>query len=168
MAYSFRGSVHYHHGGNQGSSWGRHGAREGAESSTSWFSGSKRRGRLFCRQPGRGSFLPWVEFEHSEPSKPIYTVTHFLQQGYTYSNKATPPNGATSHGTVETATIRAMHSYYEFILCPLCFLPCIPLYFQLVLLASFLFIYTCLLWASYFGHFLFKLLLHLCVVWVIR
>jgi hypothetical protein len=25
-------------------------------------------------------------------------VTHFLQQGHTYSNKATPPNSATSHG----------------------------------------------------------------------
>jgi hypothetical protein len=27
-------------------------------------------------------------------SKPTPTVTHFLQQGHTYSNKATPPNTA--------------------------------------------------------------------------
>ena len=27
--------------------------------------------------------------------KPTPTVTHFLQQGHTYSNKATPPNSAT-------------------------------------------------------------------------
>ena len=27
-------------------------------------------------------------------SKPTPTVTHFLQQGHTYSNKATPPNSA--------------------------------------------------------------------------
>jgi hypothetical protein len=30
-------------------------------------------------------------------SKPTPTVTHFLQQCYTYSNKATPPNSAISH-----------------------------------------------------------------------
>jgi hypothetical protein len=29
-------------------------------------------------------------------SLPTPTVTHFLQQSHTYSNKATPPNSATS------------------------------------------------------------------------
>ena len=33
----------------------------------------------------------------SKASKPIPTVMHFLQQGNTYSNQATPPNSATSH-----------------------------------------------------------------------
>ena len=28
-------------------------------------------------------------------SKPTTTVTHFLQQGHTYPNKAIPPNSAT-------------------------------------------------------------------------
>ena len=28
-------------------------------------------------------------------SKPTPTVTHFLKQGHTYSNKATPPSSAT-------------------------------------------------------------------------
>ena len=32
-----------------------------------------------------------------ETSKPASTVTHFLQQGHTYSNKATPPNCATPY-----------------------------------------------------------------------
>ena len=31
-------------------------------------------------------------------SKPTPTVTHFLQQGHTYSNKAIPPNSAIPHG----------------------------------------------------------------------
>ena len=53
----------------------RHGVGEGAESSTTWSEGSQ-----------------------EEPSKPTYTVTHFLQQSHTSSNKATPPNSATPYG----------------------------------------------------------------------
>ena len=30
-----------------------------------------------------------------ETSKPTSTVTHFLQKGYAFSDKATPPNSAT-------------------------------------------------------------------------
>jgi hypothetical protein len=40
-------------------------------------------------------------------SKPIPTVTHFLQQGYTYPNKAIPPNNAipwVKHTQTITAT----------------------------------------------------------------
>ena len=33
-----------------------------------------------------------------ETSKTIPTVTHFLQQGHTYSDKTTPPNSATPYG----------------------------------------------------------------------
>jgi hypothetical protein len=41
----------------------------------------------------------WVELEHTyEISKPTSRVTHFFQQGHTYSNKAIPPNRATSYG----------------------------------------------------------------------
>jgi hypothetical protein len=61
----------------------------------------------FPRQPGGGPLLKLArrgalfhtrgELEH-ETSKPTFTVTHFPQQGCTYSNKATPPNSDTSHG----------------------------------------------------------------------
>ena len=33
-----------------------------------------------------------------ETSKPAPIVTHFLQQGHTYSNKTTPPNSAIPYG----------------------------------------------------------------------
>jgi hypothetical protein len=46
----------------------------------------------------RDTLSHWVKLEHVDVSKPAYTVTHFLQQGHTYSNKDTPPNSATSHG----------------------------------------------------------------------
>ena len=69
----------------------------GAKSSISWSNGSQEE-TVFCRQPG-GSFLQhWVDLEYYETSKPTYTVTQFLQQGHTYSNKATPPNHLTFHG----------------------------------------------------------------------
>jgi hypothetical protein len=35
----------------------------------------------------------------TETSKPTPTVTHFFQQGHTYSNEASPPNTATSRGS---------------------------------------------------------------------
>ena len=46
LAYSFRGSVHYHHGGMHGG-WqaGRHGAGEGAERSISGSTGRRKRQR---------------------------------------------------------------------------------------------------------------------------
>ena len=34
---------------------------------------------------------------NNETSEPNYTVTHFLLQGPSHSNKATPPNSATSN-----------------------------------------------------------------------
>jgi hypothetical protein len=44
----------------------------------------------------RSVFSPlyWAELEH-RTSKPISMVTHIILQGLTYSNTATPPNGAT-------------------------------------------------------------------------
>ena len=49
---------------------------------------------MIGRQPGGGSLPYWTELEHLESSKPAYIVTHFLQQGHTHSNKATPPKSA--------------------------------------------------------------------------
>jgi hypothetical protein len=60
---------------------GRHGAG-GAESSTSSSEGSQEHTTI-------------LQEARRRDSKPIPTVTHFLQQGHTYSNKATVPNSAT-------------------------------------------------------------------------
>ena len=38
------------------------------------------------------------KIEKKKTSKPTSTLTHFLQQSHTHSNKATPPNRATSCG----------------------------------------------------------------------
>jgi hypothetical protein len=49
------------------------------------------------QKAAEGDSLPhWVELEH-RISKPTPTMMNFLQQGHTHSNKATPPNSATSH-----------------------------------------------------------------------
>jgi hypothetical protein len=41
--------------------------------------------------------------------KPTFTVTHFLQQGHTYSNKVTPPNSATPWAKhVQTTTVSVL------------------------------------------------------------
>jgi hypothetical protein len=42
------------------------------------------------------SILRQIQADHPRRSgsQPTPTVTHFLQQGHTYSNKATPPNKA--------------------------------------------------------------------------
>ena len=45
---------------------------------------------LHLRQPGGGAIPHWAELERQKISKPTYVVTYFLQQGHTYSNKATP------------------------------------------------------------------------------
>jgi hypothetical protein len=64
---------------------GWHSAGEEAESSTSWPKGSRRSYATLG--------LAWAY----ETSKPASSVTHFLEQGHTHSNKATPPNGATPY-----------------------------------------------------------------------
>ncbi|ERE70557.1 calmodulin-regulated spectrin-associated protein 1 [Cricetulus griseus] len=43
-----------------------------------------------------------------ETSKPTSTVTHLLQQGSTYSNKATPPNSATPYELLRTSYIQTI------------------------------------------------------------
>jgi hypothetical protein len=69
---------------------GRHGAG-GAESSTSSSKG---------KQEKTSS-----EATRKRVSKPTPTVTHFFQQGHTYSNKATPPNSAISRAKhIQTTT----------------------------------------------------------------
>ena len=49
-----------------------------------------------CRQQ-EVNYLTGHGLSIYEPSKPASTVTHFLQD-HTYSDKATPPNGATLWG----------------------------------------------------------------------
>ena len=46
----------------------------------------------------------WLPGNHDEDLKPTPTVTHLLQPGHIYSNKATPPNGAWSKN-IQTITI---------------------------------------------------------------
>jgi hypothetical protein len=60
---------------------GRHSAGEGTESSKS---------QSNCKQEKFGSYVArrWV-------LKPTPTMTYFLQQGHSYSNRITPPNSAT-------------------------------------------------------------------------
>jgi hypothetical protein len=52
------------------------------ESSTSWFEDQHKRFTV-------------LQAAKRKVSKPTPTVTHFLQQGHTYYNKATPPNNVT-------------------------------------------------------------------------
>ena len=63
LAYSFRGSVHYHHDGKHGSMQ----ADMVLEVSISWSEGSQE----------EALFLYWTEFS-IETSKPTHTVTYFL------------------------------------------------------------------------------------------
>ena len=83
LAYRFRGSVYYHHGGEARHCVGRHGARERAESSTFWCPKAARR-RLTPQAAKEVLFHNGYEPEHRRrPPKPISTLTHFLQQGHT-------------------------------------------------------------------------------------
>lgn len=64
---------------------GRHGAREGDDSSTSSFSGR----RILCISLS----VTWAEYLQASPHSDI-----FPQQSHIYSNKTTFPNSATSYG----------------------------------------------------------------------
>jgi hypothetical protein len=79
MAYRFRGLVHYHHGTKHGSIH------------TDMELDELRALRLYLKA-AEGDCVP------HQVSKPTPTVTHILQQGHTYSNKATSPNSATPYG----------------------------------------------------------------------
>ena len=77
LVYTFRGSVHYHHGENM------------ASCRQTWFLRSQEFYILIQRPARRRLSLHWVALEHWSPQcLPIYTST----------NKATSPNSATSHG----------------------------------------------------------------------
>ena len=39
-----------------------------------------------------------LQLEHRRSQSPTCTVTHFLQLGHTYSNRATPPNSGIPYG----------------------------------------------------------------------
>jgi hypothetical protein len=80
LAYRIRGLVSFHHGGNHSSVQAVM-ALEKLRVLRLVPKGN--RIKLFCRQLGGGS------------QSPPPTVTQFLQQGHTCSNKSIPPNSAT-------------------------------------------------------------------------
>ena len=84
LAYSFRGSVHYHHGRKHGSMQ----AYLVLEKELRILHLGPEAARKRLSHTG-------VEPEHRRPQSP-----HFLQQGHTSSNNATPPNSVTPHGQV--------------------------------------------------------------------
>ena len=78
LAYSFRGLVRYHHGGKHGSVQADMVLER--ELRVLYLHSNAARKRV---SPALGSLSVG-------PQSPPPTVTHFLQQGHTYSNKATP------------------------------------------------------------------------------
>jgi hypothetical protein len=79
LPYSFRGSVHYHHGGKHGSVKADLVLEEPRVLHLDLHVAD-----LFHRQPEAGFFLYWAELEH-RTSKP-----YIVQQGHNYFNKAIP------------------------------------------------------------------------------
>ena len=54
---------------------------------------------LYLDPQATGSELrPWAQLERRRPQSPPPTVTHFLLQVHSYSNKATPPSRDTLYG----------------------------------------------------------------------
>ena len=83
LAYNFRGLIHYHHGETHGSVQADTMVEE---SSTTWFKGIQ-----------ETVWHTGCSLSIYESPNPASTVTHFLQQSHTHSNKATSPNSATSY-----------------------------------------------------------------------
>jgi hypothetical protein len=61
--------------------------------------------------------LPWAELNH-RTSEPTPKVTHFLQQGHTYSNKNTPPNSTPCRPIIQTQIYgsQTYSNHYNYIL----------------------------------------------------
>ena len=79
LAYRFRGSVHYHQGESM------------AACRQAW----QRQSWKFYIFIQRLLVEDWLPGNCGENLKLTLTVTHLHKPGHTYSNKATPPNGAT-------------------------------------------------------------------------
>jgi hypothetical protein len=77
LAYSFRGSVHYH-----GEEHGSLQADRAQEKPRVLYLDSQAAETVLCRQLRGSSLLHWEELEH-RASKPAPTVIYFLQQGHT-------------------------------------------------------------------------------------
>jgi hypothetical protein len=77
------------------------GAGEGAESYTSWLTGSRRED--WATSSGL-SF--WNLKAHPEMIHLLPTRLHLFHQSHTYSNKATPPNSATPYSPIGTIFIQ--------------------------------------------------------------
>ena len=80
LAYRFRGLVHHHQGRKHGSM------------QADMVLEKELRVRYLGLQAAEGAVYYTGVTRTQETSKPAPIVTHFLQQGHTYSNKTTPPN----------------------------------------------------------------------------
>jgi hypothetical protein len=87
VAYSFRGLVHYCHGRKYGSI------------QTDMVLGMELRVLHLHLQAARRNCNTGHRLSICSISKPASTVTHFFQQGHTYSHKATTPNSAMPYVT---------------------------------------------------------------------
>jgi hypothetical protein len=89
LAYRFRGSGHYYHGR-------KHGSIQASMVLEKFYILIQRQTEEDCpfRWLGGSFLLHRIEPEH-RTSRPTQTVTHFLQQGHTFLNKAIPPISAT-------------------------------------------------------------------------
>jgi hypothetical protein len=95
LAYSFRGSIHYHHTGKDDNTQAGMALKE---LRVLYFILKTNRRQLASRKLGRGS--------QSLPP----TVIQFLQQGHTYSNKAISLNSATPWNKhIQTFTVREVY-----------------------------------------------------------
>jgi hypothetical protein len=81
LAYSFRTLIHYHYGVKQSIMQ----ADMVLEEPTVLHLVPKQPGKDCLQQAAKEkvSLSQWAEFEHRSPPRPIYTVTHSFQQGYT-------------------------------------------------------------------------------------
>ena len=96
LAYRFRGSVHYHQ-------WWEHGSIQAGmvqkELRILYF--------IQDKQEKSGSHVVRTRVSLLTP-----TVTHFLQQGHTYSNEATPNSGTSWAEYIQTITIPSLTSFF--------------------------------------------------------
>lgn len=87
LAYTLRNLVHYRHGGKHGSIQGGIVLEK------------ELRVLHLHLKAGAGDCVDTGHSLNIKTSQPTFPLTHFLQHGHTYSNKAPPPNSATPYTT---------------------------------------------------------------------
>jgi hypothetical protein len=87
----------------------RHGTGR-AEISASW--SERNQERLSSASSWEEALFHTEQSLRTGTSKPTPSVTHFLQQSYTYSNKSTPPNSAISWAKYIQTTTHCLLSFY--------------------------------------------------------